>query len=514
MPEGSDRVGGDVQSEATVTAPPSLLGLRRIFRKASGLSVASLLASLLAIPASFIAARWLGPRRYGEGQFVVLCYFYAALIRSGIFEGSIRSLIDRRARGDEIGAIRDQNIGVTVEMAVSVIPGLVLAIVGITAGPSVRQLGFLLAPLAVVASTGNMMLSNLWAARDRFDVVARLSFLRAIVGPALLLGLVISIGTAGLFMAPLASDLVMGVVYLLVRPSVQLRPLFDLARARALLRVGFPLGAAGVVYWAYRLAGSTSLAVAASSATLGIYVFANAPITIATRAINGIQAVLIPAVWGQLANDGVNPGFMAQAERMTLAIAVIAGGTAGLAQAVFGPVVFAFLPGFSPAVRVFDILALTIFLLPVATIPSLVLDSSRVNRQSRQLGIWIVALVINYVANGAALTLGLGSVGLAVNDVWVQLLAVVFLFELSSQHIWGKARRRRLMLYAKLAAVFFVVLVITVILDENANQLTGRHLDAGVLVLRCAATGSVWVALGLVLLFPTVVTIPRPRRGG
>ena len=50
---------------------------------------------------------------------------------------------------------------------------------------------------------------------------------------------------------------------------------------------------------------------------------------------------------------------------------VIGGSIASLAQAAFAPVVLAFAPSFARAIRLFDILAVTIFLLPAATMPSL-----------------------------------------------------------------------------------------------------------------------------------------------
>lgn len=480
-----------------------------MFRKASGLSVASLVGSALAIPASFLVARWLGPKAYGEGQFVVLCYFYAALLRSGIFEGAVRSLIDRMARGQDAGAIRDQNIGVTIELVVSVVPGIALAVLALTISPSIRQLGFFLAPLAVIASSGNMFLASLWSARDRFDLVARMSLLRAILGPVLLVALVVSFGAAGVFLAPLGTDLAAGTVYLLVRPSLGLRLAIDIRRARALVRVGFPLGAAAIVYWAYRLAGTTSLALTASSATLGVYVFANAPISVATRAIAGLQSVLIPAVWGQLARQDGDTRWTLQAERITVAIALVAGATTGLAQALFGPMVLLLVPNFAPAVRLFNILALTIFLLPVATIPSLVLDSARVNRQGLHLKIWIGALILNYVVNAAVLAMGFGAIALAVNDVWVQLVVAILLFEISARHIWAEAVRRRWTLYARLAPAFVVAVVLTAILDVNAAQLSTQHPDGYIIAVRCIGTGLVWLALGLLLLRPSGVTWRR-----
>ncbi len=72
----------------------------------------------------FSRAHWLGPARYGDAQFVLLLYLYATLIRSGVFEGSVRSVIDHLARGEEKEAREAQNVGVSYELVVSALPGV------------------------------------------------------------------------------------------------------------------------------------------------------------------------------------------------------------------------------------------------------------------------------------------------------------------------------------------------------------------------------------------------------
>jgi O-antigen/teichoic acid export membrane protein len=294
-------------------------------------------------------------------------------------------------------------------------------------------------------------------------------------------------------------------LYFMFRPPLGLHPSFDLALARPLLRIGFPLGASAVIYWAYRLVGSTSVAFSAPVLVLGLYTFATAPVAIATRAIGGIQAVLLPTVWRELSRGASGALWARHAERITLALAVIAGATAGLSQAAFAPLVLAVTPSFEAAIRLFDILALTILLLPMATVPSLVLDSERVNRQGRHLLIWVGALVVNISANVLVLRSGWGAQAVAVNDVWVQFLVVIVVFETASANIWGNNRSRRSRLYAKLALVIAVAVAVTIILDRGVAVLQPGHVDAAAVVLRCAGAGAVWAAMAVVLL--------RPRTG-
>jgi O-antigen/teichoic acid export membrane protein len=485
--------------EAGVPDPLESLGLRRILRSASGLSGASLIGSVLAVGAGFLAAHWLGPARYGDGQFVLLIYLYATLFRSGVFEGSIRSFIDHLAHNEPDEARHAQNVGVSFELVVSALPGIALMVVGFFVSPGVVQLGLFLAPVAVIASSGSSFLSTLWSSRSRFDVVGKVAVAQAVVGPILLITLVATIGTAGIFVAPAVSAIAAAALYLLFRPPLELRPAFDTRAARPYLRVGFPLGLLAEVYWAYRLVGSSSIAIASSSFVLGLYTFAAAPIAVATSAIGGIQAVLLPTIWRELSRGASGPVWIRHAERITIAMALVAATVAGLGQAGFAPMVMAFLPSFAPSIRLFDILALTILLLPIATVPSLVLDSKRFNRQKRHLSIWIVALFVNIVANVIVLRAGWGAQAIAINDVWVQFVVVVVIFETAAPHIWDKGEQR-VTLYLKMALVLAVAAALTIALDSGATGLRPGHLDVTATLVRCGGTAAVWGVVAVLLL--------------
>jgi O-antigen/teichoic acid export membrane protein len=486
--------------ESGVPDPLESLGLRRILRSASGLSGASLVGSVLAVGAGFLAAHWLGPARYGEGQFVLLIYLYATLVRSGVFEGSIRAVVTHLAHGETHEAQRAQNVGVSFELVVSALPGVALTIVGFFVAPGALRLGLFLAPVAVIASSGSSFLSTLWSARSRFDVAGKVALAQAILGPVLLVALVATIGTAGVFIAPAVASALSAALYFVFRPPLGLRPSFDTKAARPYLRVGFPLGVLAEVYWAYRLVGSSSVAIASSSFVLGLYTFAAAPIAVATSAIGGLQAVLLPTIWKELSRGAGGPAWTHHAERITIAMALIAAAVAGLGQAGFAPLVMAFLPAFAPSIRLFDILALTILLLPIATVPSLVLDSQRFNRQKRHLSIWIVALAVNIVANILVLRAGWGAQAIAVNDAWVQFLVVVVIFETAAPYIWEAGGRQRGPLYLKMMLVLLVAVAITIVLDLGVSGLHPRQLDVTAMLLRCIGTAVVWSAIALLLL--------------
>jgi O-antigen/teichoic acid export membrane protein len=492
--------GEELPVEAGVPDPMESLGLRRILRSASGLSGASLFGSALAVGAGLLTAHWLGPTRYGNGQFVLLIYLYATLMRSGVFEGSVRSFVDHLARGEEAEARGIQNVGVSFEVVASAIPGIAIAIVGLFLAPGVIQFGLFLAPVAVVASSGGTFLSTLWSARRRFDVVGKVAFMQAFLGPVLLVGFVAALGTPGIFLAPAVTSVVTTALYFAFRPPLGLRPSFDVAQAKPLLRVGFPLGVMAEIYWAYRLVGTTSVAIATNAATLGLYSLAAAPIAVATSAIAGIQTVLLPTIWRELSLGAAGPLWARHAERITVALGVIAGATAGMGQAAFAPLAMAFLPSFAPSIRLFDILALTILLLPAATVASLTLDSKRANRQKRHLAIWSAALAVNIVANVVVLRMGWGAQAVAINDVWIQFVVAIVIFETASGYIWGDQRRQRFGLYARMAFVIAVAVGVTTVLDHGVADLRPGRLDIAALLIRCVATGAAWAIVAVLLL--------------
>ena len=114
------------------------------------------------------------------------------------------------------------------------------------------------------------------------------------------MALVAAIGTPGLFLAPVITSLIGRNLTSSSAHACNSVHRLTLGAARPFLRVGFPLGILAEVYWAYRLVGSSSIAIASSSAVLGIYTFAAAPVAVATSAIGGIQAVLLPTIWREL----------------------------------------------------------------------------------------------------------------------------------------------------------------------------------------------------------------------
>lgn len=485
----------------------SSLGLRTIARSASGLSVAGLLSSGLSLPATFLAARWLGPDAFGRAQYVLLFFVYGSLVRSGVFEGGMRAFIHLRGRGEEDEALRSQNAGLSYELIVSLIPGLVLLLVAFWSDDPIQRLGFLVAPVAVMASSGASFLSAIFMARGQIEVVTHVTVARAVVFPAALLGGIAVLGTRGAILAPVFADLLVVAAYSRRAGGFGIRLSFDRGRGWALTRTGFPLGAKAIVYWTYRLVGGTSVAVALPAAAFGAFAFASAPLALLGKAFASVNAVLMPALWGEMARND-RTGWANDAARIAVALAVGAGVATNLAQAGFAPVVTAYLPRFVDSIDLFDLLVLNVLLLSLDAVPALVLDSVAVNRQTLHLKIWIGGLTINVVANVVALWRGFGAHAIAFNDVWVQLAVVIALHVVAARYLSGKrwrcARRR-------LVAITIVTAAVSVGLHVGPQAAEGLAEVSVLVAARAVVVVGVWTIVALTLrrwFQPSQVTSP------
>lgn len=472
-----------------------LLGLRAMARRASGLSFAALLSSALSLPATWIAARWLGPNEFGRAQYVLLFYSYGGLIRSGVFEGGMRAFMHLRGRDDTDEALRSQNVGLSFELVVSIVPGLLLAMSAVWARDPVQRLGFFVAPLAVTASSGAAFLAGMYMAREQFNMVTRVTVVRAVVYVVALLAGVRLFGASGAVLSPVLADVLCVFVYSARARGLKVRLSFERVRGLALTRAGFPLGAGAIVYWAYRLVGSTSVAVARSATVLGVYVFAVAPTALLLRALSSVQAVLTPPLWAEMARDD-STRWVNDAARIAVGGAVVAAVVTNLAQAGFAPVVNAYLPGFHGAIRLFDVLVLNVLLLSLTLVPTLVLDSASVNQQARVLGIFVGALVLNIAANITVLASGLGVQTVAWNDVWVQVVVVVAVHRAAVQYLpgkrWHEAR-------SWLLATTAVTALVSAALRVGPQDASGLLWVGSLIAARGAAVIVVWALVAWML---------------
>ena len=109
-----------------------------------------------------------------------------------------------------------------------------------------------------------------------------------------------------------------------------------------------------------------------------------------------------------------------------------------MAQAGFGPVVAEFLPKFAPSTVVFDALILLAPAAALGFIPSIILNSKVVNKQSRHAVVWGVGLAVNALFDVLTIrVLGWGLPGVAWSSVVAQLLISIALFAVAHRYWLG-----------------------------------------------------------------------------
>ncbi len=473
-----------------------------ILRQSSKLTLATAAGMLLTIPANLWVASRLGPELLGKVSLVSLVLMYASLIRPGFFEAANRELIHALGQGRDNDAVSAQNTGFTLDLLFCLIPATALAIAALLTSDPLLRAGFAIAPISYLAFATARMLTGFHSARRRFAFAATLSLTRA-AGKTVLLGIFVSLfGALGMFLAPALAEAAL-VIAALAGPPLALRLSANRAEASRLLRIGFPLSLGALIYWAYRMIGSTSVALGMPAESLGMYQFANQIILLAITALSDFAAVLLPVFWTEAANRSSLRELSKESARISVFVMIGACAIANLAQAGFAPVVDALLPSFRPAAPVFEILAFDIVVLTMTFLPSLALDSALVNRQKQHWIVWAIALAVNAAANALAIFSGRSLSAIAWNDVWIQVLVVVALYALAQRHLFND-RREAGALYAKLTALACVAITVWA-----ALPLSNFVDPLASLALRVTLVLAVWTFIAL-LFMPT--STPRRTR--
>ena len=474
-------------------AKPSRLNPLAMLQKSSRLTVGTQLGAVLNFAVSLVIARTLGPEKLGAVSLVSLTLLYATFLRLGIFDGGERELIDRLGKGRTDEARHIQRVAFTGDLLWSLLPVIGLLAMSAAFGDPIRRIGFMLAPLMYLGTVLYRMLMRLNLAHQRVNLVASVNAIRAIGQPLLLLGLLPVIGPFSLLVAPLIVDWLLSGVYILRPPPLGLRLTFDRAELRHLIRIGFPLGLMGFVYWTYRLVGVTSVATFLPVRDLGLYNFVGGPVSLILMAFAEFSAVLTPTLWAEISHVGDAKRLSRECVRVTLFITLVGCLLANFAQAGFRPFVLLIAPTFAESTPIFDILAFNIVLLTITFVPGLVIDSAVINRQWQHLVVWFVGLLINVAVNILAVRLGGGMLTIAANDIWVQLLVSIAVFGLAQRFIFTRPQEawRLYAILVGMLALCAASFAVTRMIQIDAGMTWGWLVAAT--ALRVGSVLAIWV---------------------
>ena len=145
-------VGCRTNSLPGVTSRPKGIRPGHVFRSASRLSLVSLLGVVLTIPTTFLIAMQLGSEDYSDPVRIA-----RVLIRHfdspWHLQAGVRAFIYHTSREDQRAATLAQNVGITYDTAFALLPRLVLLAATPFLEDPLRQLGFMLAPVATLIAS-------------------------------------------------------------------------------------------------------------------------------------------------------------------------------------------------------------------------------------------------------------------------------------------------------------------------------------------------------------------------
>ena len=483
-----DLAGGDPVSTDILRSDAS------VFRRVPVLALFTAGSSLVSVLVYVFSARWLGPDRYGEAQAVLLAYALGGLFQLGVFANAARTAVHQRGTGAGADAVAVQNVGLTAELVVSIIPGIVMAVIAPFLANPTLALGFALAPLALGLSSLAGFLGGLEVGYGRAARATMISTTTAAVAGVATLAAISAIGPDALFVAPMVGSL-LAVAWLaprLVRAG--LRWQWDLAWARRLTRGGLPLAVNSIAYWCYRWIGPTSVAIALGSVALASYSVAVAPLTFAFGLLVIGARLFLPGFWQDMAR-GDRARWRPQGDRLTSSLALSAAGAATVGQVLFPTFIVRVLPEYRGAIPLFAVLALEIPLFLIPQVPSFVLDSAAVNRQGFHAILWVSMLTVNVAANAVVLAAGLGAQAVAWDDVAIQAVMLIALF-VAARPYQGRFGERLVELRGTVGA-----LVLTVVVGGTlaGTTVAGVWSGTGGLVARSVVVLAGWAVLGGVL---------------
>jgi O-antigen/teichoic acid export membrane protein len=466
----------------------------RVFRQVPVLALFTAGSSLVSALVYVFSARWLGPDRYGEAQAVLLAYALGGLFQLGVFANAARTAVHQRGTGAGADAVRVQNVGLTAELVISIIPGIIMALVAPFLSNPTLVLGFALAPIALGLSSLAGFLGGLEVGYGRAARATVISTSTAAVAGLLTLAAISPIGPAAMFVAPMVGSL-LAVVWLAPRlVRVGLRWKWDLKESLRLTRGGLPLAVNGIAYWCYRWIGPTSVAIALGSVALAAYSVAVAPLTFAFGLLVIGARLFLPGFWQDMAR-GERARWRPEGDRLTSSLALAAAGAATVGQVLFPTFIDHVLPHYTAAIPLFAVLALEIPLFLIPQVPSFVLDSVAANRQGLHAILWVAMLGVNVVANIVVLAAGLGMQAVAWNDVVIQAVMLIALF-VAARPYQGPLVGRLAELRGTVGA-----LVLTVVVGGTLALTTTAGVWSGTrgLVARCLIGAAGWAVLGAVL---------------
>lgn len=419
--------------------PLSIIGIARDSLK---FTAAKAIAALAGLGVILYAAAILTPEEYGTYGILILWLTYVGVAAPGIYTAASREMPVLLGQGKEKEALRVQNISVSVELLYTILP--VAVVIGVSSfyEDTVMRTGLIIVAMTYAA----MRLSGIWASmnfiRERFNKVAVGTLIVAIASPAVALVSLHWLKVYALIIGPLAAYIVLSIYYL-TRGPIGFRFTLDRREIIRLAKIGVVLQGLVIVLMLFRVVDRTVIASALPLEQLGLYVFAMGFLIYALSLFDDFTRVLQPVLWRHAGTaETISKGFK-DTRRIAVYLALGTSLIIPLSQLFFTLIATLVTKKYAGSIGIFNVLSYNLYLVATAIMPTLILNSSLVNKQKLTLIFYAVGLALSVGLDIMVVRLGYGVTGIAWVTIGTQGLVTIILYYLIKNYLFDNTAEFR-----------------------------------------------------------------------
>jgi O-antigen/teichoic acid export membrane protein len=394
--------------------PISIISIARNSMKFTSVKV---IAAVAGLGVTLYAGTILVPEEYGTYGLLTLWLMYVTLVSPGIYGAASREIPVLLGKDQEKDALEVQNVSVSAELLYTIVPAAFIVGASFFFTDTLMKTGLLIIAMSYVTNRLTGIWSNVNIARQRFNTVALGSLVVTIISPVVTLLTLHWLKVYALIVGPLVAHAA-AMVYYFTKGAIGFRFKLDKREIKRLVKIGVILQGLAIMLWGFRMADRTIIAAMLPLAQLGLYTFAVWFLTQALVFFQDFSTVLQPVLWREAGTaESVFKGFR-DTRRIAVYLALVTAIFIPLAQLVFYLIATLVTKNYIDSIPVFHVLSYNLFLVAIAIVPSLILNSSLVNKPKLPLIFYAIGLVLNIGFDILAVRLGYGVIGIA----WVTII--------------------------------------------------------------------------------------------
>lgn len=430
------------------------ISITHIAKNSLKFSIVQIVGAVVSLLASLYIATVILPDEYGIYGFLLLWLTYASFISPGIIAAGSREMPGLLGKGKVDTAIRIQNASLTPELIWILIPFAAIIIASFFFTDFTYKAGLIIVAFSYL--TGRLV--TYWSSynfiREKFNTVAVANLIQFIAVPILTLLAVSWLKVYAMLLAPLVVNIVLWIYYI-KKGSLNYTFVLDRKEIFRLLKIGIVLQAGTVVFCVYQLMDRTIIAAMLSQEQLGLYTYALMFVMVALTIPASFTNVLQPILWRHAEKaKTIIEGFK-DAKRIAVYFALGTAMLIPLIQVGFYLIVNLITKNYIDCIPIFNILSYNLYLTSILAIPSIVLQSSIVNKQRISLLFYAIGLVICILLDILVIHLGYGVVGVAWVTIGSQGLVTLAIYWFTRRYMFADTAEY-LRFLTKILIPFFV----------------------------------------------------------